>query len=61
MTCSKRFSVSPEIYENGTQYVINHKLDFEMLKVLSDNDELQNIVVTVYRKDNRIRAVPQLG
>jgi hypothetical protein len=26
---------SPEIYENGTQYVINHKLTLEMLKALS--------------------------
>ena len=28
----KKIGVSPEIYENGTQYVINHKLNFEVLK-----------------------------
>ena len=36
----EKIGVSPEIYENGTQYVINHKLNFEMLKVLSDNDDV---------------------
>ena len=32
--------MSAEIYDNGTHYVINHKLNFKMLKALSDNDDV---------------------
>jgi hypothetical protein len=33
-----KIGVSPEIYDKGTHYVINHKLTLEMLKEISDYD-----------------------
>lgn len=39
----ERIGVMPEIYDNGTHYVVNHKFTLEMLKNISDHDDVMAI------------------
>jgi hypothetical protein len=36
----EKIGVSPEIYDNGTHYVTNQKISLEMLKEISDHDDV---------------------
>lgn len=36
----EKVGVTPEVYDNGTHYVTNHKLTLEMLKEISDYEEV---------------------
>jgi len=39
----ERTGMVPAIYDNGTHFVTNHKLTFEMLKEISDSDDVLEV------------------
>ena len=48
----------PAIYDKGTHYVINHKLTFQMLKEISDSDDVLEVAVNIPISSSDVLAKP---